>query len=167
MFLETAPGRGNVQHGFASDPPQGGASKKHRTPERCRLPVRCPWIERFLIKAQKIENKEHRQKRRLGRKKLFHAKPVRVELGFELLNALLAACRAWETGFRGMPWMRIRRGSAFVGTERCLMDFVCALPPKTADKTVSIAPRGLSQSLLKRPTVCFLCGKAASDCTSM
>jgi len=75
-----------VQHWLASDPPQGGASKKHRTPERRRLPVRRVWIERFLVEAKKIENEEHRQKCSRGPKKLLPAEPVRVKLGFAPLT---------------------------------------------------------------------------------
>lgn len=37
-----------MQHWLASDPPRGGSSKKHRTPERCRMPARYLWIQRFL-----------------------------------------------------------------------------------------------------------------------
>jgi hypothetical protein len=45
-------------------------------------------LSHLLRESQQIEGKEHCQKRRLRREKILHAKAVRVQFRFDLLNAL-------------------------------------------------------------------------------
>ena len=88
MLFESAPGIGKVEHWLASSPPEDGSAEKDGHAQRGRLPVWGARLKCLLVKAQEVEGEEHGEKGGFGRVEVLHAKPIDVEFGFELFNAL-------------------------------------------------------------------------------
>lgn len=89
MLLEATPCLREAQMDLASATAKDSTPDEHCGSERGRLAIPALGSHMPLVESEKVIGKEHRQEGRLGREEGLGAKPVGVEVVFNLLDALL------------------------------------------------------------------------------